>query len=73
MSTVSKVDLFSNILTLEIDGKLKTNSKKSDIYGNFILEYYDNLTITPLGKILTNIVSLIVGGFISLYISKVFS
>ncbi|MFC6170480.1 hypothetical protein [Loigolactobacillus jiayinensis] len=71
-STASKVDIFANFLTQSIDKKLKVKSKRSEIYGNSMLGWYDFIAEKPYGKPLIWIIGVLISGIIGAELGHIF-
>ena len=72
MSTSSKVNLFSNFITLTIDEKLKTDIPEWKLRGTNILGIWATFQSTRFGKAIIWILNLVLGGIVGAFISKYF-
>lgn len=71
MSTLRKVDVFANILNRAINNNLKVKSKWTDIYGISIQGFLNYCKDTWWIQLLWTLISMILGGVISVIIGKI--
>ena len=69
-STAAKVDAFSELLTLAIDNRLKTNTTKKELYGTSLQGYYHRFMSTKMGFLVRHVISIIIGAIIGYYVTK---
>lgn len=72
MSTSSKVNTFSNFITLAINNQLITNVPKWKIRGTNIIGLYTTFTSTLFGKFLVWAINFVIGGIVGAMIAKYF-
>ncbi|MDT1950084.1 hypothetical protein MX630_04920 [Carnobacterium divergens] len=72
MSTASKVELFSHYFSLAADNKLKTNSKKIEIYGDSLKGKFLIFKYSWYGKLTTTIFTSVFWIIIGILIEKLF-
>lgn len=68
-STSAKVHLFSEMLTMAIDGKLKVRTPKWKRYGDNILGFYSMIQDNPMANLIAWAFNLLLGGIIGALIS----
>lgn len=72
MSTSSKVNTFSNFITLAINNELLTNVPKWKIRGTNFLGLYSTFQESTQGKFILWIINLVIGGIVGAWIAKYF-
>lgn len=70
MSTSGKVRMFTNMINMAIDGTLKTNTSKKELYGLSTRAYWYRFTETKFFKPISYLVSTVIGAIIGHFVTR---